>query len=62
MNDVDNEEFEELNFDYECERDAINDAAPLGMPTECDNCGCIDCILVRGGIECAECGKFYRIQ
>ena len=62
MNDVDNDEFDEINFEYECERDAINDAAPLDMPAECDNCGCIDCVRVRGGIECAECGKFYRIQ
>ena len=30
--------------------------------TECDDCGCSECARVASGVECAECGKFYRIQ
>lgn len=30
--------------------------------TKCENFGCSECVRFRGGVECAECGRLYKIQ
>ena len=60
-NDVD--DFTEEDYALDEARDSAN--GEFFWPsriTKCVNCGCSECVRVRGGIECAECGKFYRIQ
>jgi hypothetical protein len=54
---------EERSAHHECALDA-NDGEFFWTIsiTECDECGCSECARVASGVECSECGKFYRIR